>query len=69
MVVGEHEVKKERNDVALAVRRAYYGLQLSRDSLALVREAKARVDKYVTRLAARVATPESMTQNVVAIMC
>jgi outer membrane protein TolC len=54
VVVGEHEVKRERNDVALAVRRAYYGLQLARDSLALVREARARVDKYVTRLAARV---------------
>jgi outer membrane protein TolC len=51
VAVGEHEVKKEKNDVKLAVRRAYYGLQLSRDSLLLVREARGRIERYVDRLA------------------
>lgn len=56
--VGEHEVKKEKNDVRLSVRRAYYGAQLARDSLALVREAAERIDKYMGRLEARVAEGE-----------
>src|SRR5262245_32059584 len=53
--VGEHEVKKEKNDVKLQVRRAYYGVQLARDSLALLKEATDRIDKYVDRLADKVA--------------
>jgi len=52
--VGEHEVKKEQNDVKLSVRRAYYGVQLSRDSLALLREAVSRIDRYLVRLERRV---------------
>ncbi len=53
--VGEHEVQKEKNDVKLAVRRAYYGTQLARDSRALVREAMARIDKHVGALSRKVA--------------
>jgi outer membrane protein TolC len=52
--VGEHEVKKEKNDVKLSVRRAYYGAQLARDSLVLVRDAAKRIDKHLGRLEARV---------------
>jgi len=52
--VGEHEVKKEKNDVKLSVRRAYYGVQLARDSLALVRDAAKQIDKHLGRLEARV---------------
>jgi outer membrane protein TolC len=53
--VGKHEVKKEKNAVRLRVREAYYGLQLARDSLALVREAMQRIDKYLVALERKVA--------------
>jgi outer membrane protein TolC len=56
--VGEHEVKKEKNDVRLSVRRAYYGVQLARDSLILVHDAAQRIDKYLGRLTQRVAEGE-----------
>jgi len=52
--VGEHEVKKEQNEVKMTVRRAYYGVQLSRDALTLLREAAARIDKYLGRLEKKV---------------
>jgi len=52
--VGEFEVKKEQNDVKVGVRRAYYGVQLARDALALVHEATSRVDKYLVRLEKKV---------------
>ncbi len=52
--VGEFEVKKEQNDVKVGVRRAYYGVQLARDALSLVREASSRVDKYLVRLEKKV---------------
>jgi outer membrane protein TolC len=52
--VGEHEIKKEQNDVKLNVRRAYYGVQLARDALALLREAASRIDKYLARLEKKV---------------
>jgi len=45
--VGENEVKKEQNDAKLTVRRAYYGVQLARDALSLLREAAGRIDKYL----------------------
>jgi outer membrane protein TolC len=53
--VGGHEVKKEKNDVKMSVRRAYYGVQLARDSLLLVRDAATRMDRYIARLARKVA--------------
>jgi len=52
--VGEFEVKKEQNDVKVGVRRAYYGVQLARDALTLVREASSRVDAYLKRLEKKV---------------
>ncbi|MDX2055863.1 MAG: TolC family protein [Polyangiaceae bacterium] len=48
--VGQHEISKERNSALLQVRTAYYGVQLARDSIALVDEAKRRIDKYLPRL-------------------
>ncbi len=52
--VGEHEVKKEQNDVKVSVRRAYYGVQLARDALTLLREAGGRIDTYLARLEKKV---------------
>jgi len=54
VTVGEHEVLKEKNDVRLAVRRAYYGAMLAADALALIGEATKIVDKYMARLEERV---------------
>ena len=45
VAVGQHEVKKEKNELRLNVRKAFYGAQLARDSLNLVREAMSRIDK------------------------
>ena len=52
--VGEHEVKKEQNDVKVSVRRAYYGVQLARDALTLLKEAGGRIDTYLERLEKKV---------------
>lgn len=52
--VGEHEIKKEQNEVKLTVRRAYYGTQLARDALTLLRDAASRIDKYLGRLERKV---------------
>jgi outer membrane protein TolC len=56
--VGRHDIKKEKNLVRMNVRKAYYGLQLARDSLLLVREASKRIDKYLGDLERRVAEGE-----------
>ncbi len=45
--LGRHEVKKEKNEVQLNVRQAFYGLQLARDSLILVRDAGKKIDDYL----------------------
>ncbi len=58
VAVGEHEVKKERNEVKLSVRKAYYGVELARDSLVLLRDAESRIDKYLGRLEKKVAEGE-----------
>lgn len=52
--VGQHEVTKEKNEVLLAVRRAYYGALLAHDAGLLVREAATRIDKYLGPLKAKV---------------
>ncbi|HEY5960034.1 MAG TPA: TolC family protein, partial [Polyangiaceae bacterium] len=48
--VGEHEVDKERNEVRLNVRRAFYGVQLARDALSLVHEASSRIDSQIEKM-------------------
>ena len=58
VAVGEHEIKKAKNEVALSVRQAYYGVQLARDSLALIADATRRIDKYLARLEDKVARGE-----------
>lgn len=45
--VGAHEVQKSMNEVRLDVRRAYYGVLLARDSLALVGEAATQLDRQI----------------------
>lgn len=56
--VGEHEVDKERNEVRLNVRRAFYGVQLARDALNLVREATGYIDAQVQKMQGQVAAGE-----------
>ncbi|MGC4094662.1 MAG: TolC family protein [Polyangiaceae bacterium] len=56
--VGEGEVQKERNELRLSVRRAFYGVLLSRDALLLVGEAIDRVDKYLGSMEDRVQSGE-----------
>jgi outer membrane protein TolC len=54
VTLGQHEVDKEKNDLKLEVRKAYYGVLLARDALAIVRDALTRIDKYLPRLATKV---------------
>jgi outer membrane protein TolC len=58
VAVGEHEVTKERNLARLSVRKAYYGLQLARDALALMKEATHRIGGYIDRIEEKVAEGE-----------
>ncbi len=58
VAVGEHEIKKAKNEVALAVRTAYYGVQLTRDSLVLISDATRRIDKYLGSLEEKVQNGE-----------
>ncbi|HEU4412339.1 MAG TPA: TolC family protein, partial [Polyangiaceae bacterium] len=57
--VGEYEVRKQRNLVRQDVRKAYFGLQLSRDSQALIRDATERFDKAIASLEVRVEAGEA----------
>ena len=52
--VGKHEVEKERNEVRLAVYRAYWGLQFAQDAALLANDAEKRIGKYVKRLQRKV---------------
>lgn len=52
--VAEQDVEKEKNNLKLDVRRAYFGVQLARDALALMRDAEQRVDKYLASLEKKV---------------
>ena len=47
---SEYEIKKEINDVRLIVRKAYYAIQLSRDALALIREAADMIDGHIEKM-------------------
>jgi outer membrane protein TolC len=51
---GEHAVDKEKNEVKLAVRRAYFGAQASQDGLRIVTEAMRGIDRYLPGLEAKV---------------
>ena len=54
--VAEQDVEREKNNIKLDVRRAYYGVQLARDAIALMREAESRIDKYLGTLEKKVKT-------------
>jgi outer membrane protein TolC len=58
VLVGQNEVTKERNQAKLSVRKAYYGLQLARDALALMKQATHRMSGYIDRIAKKVAEGE-----------
>ncbi|HEX6764711.1 MAG TPA: TolC family protein, partial [Polyangiaceae bacterium] len=51
---GEHAVEKERNDVRLAVRRAYYAAKAARDGQLIVTDAMHRLDRFLPNLARKV---------------
>ncbi|MBX3181960.1 MAG: TolC family protein [Polyangiaceae bacterium] len=59
--VGRHEVQKQRGEVRRLVYEAYYGVKLARDSLALVKDAGARIDKYLGQLEKKVARGDGDT--------
>lgn len=52
--VGQQDIRKVRNQIHLDVRKAYYGLQLSRDGLALLNEAGEKLNKAVESLEKKV---------------
>ncbi|RYZ08900.1 MAG: TolC family protein [Myxococcales bacterium] len=52
--VTEQEIEKEKNSVTQDVRRAYYGVLLSRDAIALMRDAESSIDKYLASLEKKV---------------
>ena len=58
VTVGEHELRKAKNEVMVEVRRAFYGVQLARDALALAHEAERRIDKHLGRMERAVAKGE-----------
>jgi outer membrane protein TolC len=56
---AEHAVQKERNDLRLAVRRAYLAAQAARDSLLVVRDEMASLDRYIPALEQKVASRDA----------
>ncbi|HYP87204.1 MAG TPA: TolC family protein, partial [Polyangiaceae bacterium] len=57
--VAEQDVEKEKNNIKQDVRRAYYGIQLARDAIALMGEAESRIDKYLGGLEKKVKTGDA----------
>ncbi len=57
--LNEAGVEKERDAVRLDVRRAYFGLQLARDSALLLREVRKAVKKAVDKVSAQVEEDEA----------
>jgi outer membrane protein TolC len=56
VLVGQQDIRKVRNQIHLDVRKAYYGLQLSRDGLALLEEASSKLEKAIGSLEEKVKT-------------
>ncbi len=50
VVVGESDVAKQRNQVKMDARKAFFGLQLARDSSSLLGEAGEKLDKAIDKL-------------------
>ncbi len=57
--LNEATVEKERDAVRLDVRRAYFGLQLARDSALLLREVRKAVKKAVDKVSEQVEEDEA----------
>ncbi|MCH2110204.1 MAG: TolC family protein [Polyangiaceae bacterium] len=57
--LGRHELKKEKNEIQFEVRRAFYGLQLARDSLLLVGQALKQLAKFEAQLEEQVEEGEA----------
>jgi outer membrane protein TolC len=53
--LGEWDVEKERQQVRLDVRRAYYGVELARDLLALTENARTELDKAIAHVEQKLA--------------
>lgn len=51
---AEHAVEKERNELKLAVRRAYFGAQAAHDALQIATEAIRGIDRYLPALERKV---------------
>jgi outer membrane protein TolC len=56
--LNEATVEKERDAVRLEVRRAYYGLQLARDAMLLLKDAHESIQKALQRLEEQVENDE-----------
>lgn len=52
--VGQHELKKEKDAIRLEVVRAYFGVQLARDSLLLLRQVQGQLNAHLDELQERV---------------
>jgi len=57
--VGEQELRKHKNQVKMDVRKAYFGLQLARDSLALLKEATDKLDSALEKLQEQIEAGEA----------
>ena len=56
--VSEADVEKERDAVRVDVRKAYFGLQLARDSAILLKDVRGSIDKAMTALDKQLAKDE-----------
>ena len=57
--VNAAQIEKERDGVRVDVRKAYFGLQLARDSLIMLRDVRKALDQAVARLDEEVAAEKS----------
>lgn len=51
---SDYEIDKEKNDVRINVRRAYYGVKLARDARTLVQTAADQMDAYINKMQAAI---------------
>jgi outer membrane protein TolC len=56
---GEHAVDKEKNELRLAVRRAYFAAKVAQDGLSIVSEAMRQVDRYLPSLERKVSSGDA----------
>ncbi len=59
VAVKRHELRQSRDDVALQVRRAFYGLLFARDTAILLDEVQKHINKSLTRLSEAVEEEEA----------